>query len=181
MLTPLGLVLTAADSIVVTLLLRAGSAKLVSPRPVAEAIGELRANGRPTPTGLVRLLAVFELATALALGTPWLTTPAHLLVGLLGIVFAGAGAMGVARGSNRPCGCFGTQTAKPLGSGNVLLGLAFLLSAAAQLYVPADATTAAPYTALAAVVLSILWLFVTHRRRARTVLGHIVNRSEVVA
>ena len=54
-------------------------------------------------------------------------------------------------------------------------------SFAAQLYLPVNATAASVYTALVAVVLSTSWLFVTHRRRARTVLGHIVNRSEVAA
>jgi hypothetical protein len=179
-LTPLALVLIGADAIVVTLLLRAGSAKLVSPQQAAAAIGELRAAGQPAPIGFVRLLAAFELTIALALAFPGLRTPAHLLVFLFGVVFAGAGVVGVLRGSNRPCGCFGTQTKKPLGAGNVLLGLAFSLSAAAQLSLPAHAA-ASVYTALVAVVLSTSWLFVTHRRRARTVLGHIVNRSEVAA
>lgn len=180
-LTPLDLILIGADAIVVTLLLRAGSAKLVSPQQAASAIGELRAAGQPASLGFVRLVAAFELTTALALAFPWLRTPAHLLVFLFGVVFAGAGAVGVLRGSNRPCGCFGTQTTKPLGAGNVLLGLAFSLSAAAQLSLPAAATAASVYTALVAVVFSTGWLFVTHRRRARTVLGHIVNRSEVAA
>ncbi|SCF56771.1 hypothetical protein GA0115254_101739 [Streptomyces sp. Ncost-T10-10d] len=47
------------------------------------------------------------------------------------------------RGSDRPCGCFGIADSKPLGTANIVGGLASVAVAVAGLLGPAAAGTAA--------------------------------------
>jgi hypothetical protein len=173
-------VLAAFDAVVITLLLRTGAAKLVSPGQASAAVGELLPARLSVPVAAIRALAVIELTAAIAIAVPWLWFVAQVVAGLLGVAFAVAGALGEWRGSSSPCGCFGSRSSRPLGTGNILLGLAFLASAALHLAMPGSLRyTHSGYAALFAVVLSAGWLLFTHRGQARLVIGNVFNRSEV--
>jgi hypothetical protein len=180
---PVEFLVMGVNAAVIVLLLRAAPPKLVAPSLTAAAVGELRSPRRPPPVSLIRSVAVLELATALAVAIPALRLPAQSTVALLGLLFLGAGTLGMVRGSRRPCGCFGAPSTTPLGIVNVLLGIAFL--AAAWLNVAVrdldGAGTMSTAAALSAVIASAGWLIVANRGRAATVIRNIRARSEASA
>jgi hypothetical protein len=168
---------------VIVLLLRAAPAKLVAPSLTAAALGELRSSRRPPPNNLIRFVAVLELVTALAVAIPVLRLPAQSTVALLGLLFLGAGALGMVRGSRRPCGCFGAAGTTPLGIVNVLFGVAFVAAAWLNVVVRDldSAGTMSGNAALVAVIASAGWLIVANRKQVATVIRNVRSRSEASA
>lgn len=104
----------AADLVVMaaaTVLMSAGSAKLMSPQPIAATLSMLRsavvlrAHSSP-PTVLGRLLGAAEigLAAGVVLARTWAASAA---LALFAFALAGAGAIGVLGKGDIPCACFG--------------------------------------------------------------------------
>jgi hypothetical protein len=168
---------------VMVLLLRAAPAKLVAPSLTAAALGELRPHRRPPPVGLIRFVAVLELATALAVAIPASRLPAQSTVAILGVLFLGAGTLGMVRGGRKPCGCFGATSTSPLGVVNVLFGIAFLAAAWLNIVVRDldDAGTTSTDAALLAIIASAAWLIVANREQAASVIRNVRSRSEASA
>jgi len=173
----------ATHAAVLTLLLRAGAAKLAAPGPAAAALAELRPGRGPVPSGAVRVVAAAELLVALATVVPALRAAAATAVALLGAGFATAGALGSARRSSVPCGCFGTGGSRPLGAAGLWLGLLFVAAGTLQTLLPADATP--PRLTTAAALLTVAasggWLLSDHHAHARRALVAALNRTEATA
>lgn len=177
--------LVCADAVVVALLVRGGAAKLVAPALGAAAAGELRPDRGPVPAAVIRALAVVEIAVAVAMALPSLRGPAHVPLAALGLLFAGAGILGLLRGSTEPCGCFGADSTRPLGASNVLMGAAILADAASALWVHGVGTSrtdsaAAGVAGLGAIVTGG-WLLYSHRKHAYTVVGNLLKQPESAA
>jgi methylamine utilization protein MauE len=177
------LVRCGAQAVVLTLLVRAGGAKLGVPGPAAVALGELRPGRGPVPAGAVRTFAAAELLVALAAAVPALRAAAAAAVTVLGGCFAVAGLLGAARGAGVPCGCFGTRGTRPLGAASVALGLLFAAAGTAGLLLPAPATASGLTTAavLLTVTASAVWLLTDHHAHARRALAAALNRTEATA
>lgn len=174
------LILVFGNSALSALLLRASAEKLVKPAVTAAALGELFPRVRSDLTGLVRLAAVLEAVSAIAVAVPGLRLPAQLPIGLLGAAFLLLGAAGKLRGSSQPCGCLGAGSSRPLGTTNALMGLALLAVVLLNVEVtrPENANDLAVSTALVAVIMSVAWLFWTSRQRIRIVLGNMRKETE---
>ncbi|MDI2131067.1 MauE/DoxX family redox-associated membrane protein [Yinghuangia seranimata] len=171
--------LTLIDALVIAVLVQAGAVKLVSPAAGAAAVAELvpRGRGMPPPTAAVRALAVAELAAGIAAAVPQLRVADRALVIILGLVFAAAGVLGALRGSSEPCGCFGAASSRPLGAGNVLMGLALAAVAGANLaFRGGMSSDEAAATALSGVVVLMVWQFVAVRAEARVVVGELLRQ-----
>ncbi len=173
----------AVHAAVLTLLLRAGAAKLAAPGPAAAALAELRPGRGAVPAGAVRVFAAAELLVALATVVPALRAAAAAAVAALGVCFAAAGALGAARGGSVPCGCFGTGGSRPLGVTSGWFGLLFAAAGAAQLLFPGQATSPTPTTAAAllTVTASAGWLLAGHHAHARRALVAALDRTEATA
>lgn len=173
----------AAHAAVLTLLLRAGAAKLAVPGPAAAALSELRPGHGPVPSGAVRAIAAAELVVASATVVPTLRAAAAAAIAFLGAGFAVVGALGSARRSHVPCGCFGAGGSRPLGAAGIWLGLLFVAAGTAQTLLPADA--AAPHLTTAAVLLTVTvssgWLLSGHHAHVRRALVAALNRTEATA
>jgi hypothetical protein len=124
-------VLSGLVGMIAVLLAAGGVSKALSPAPT---VASFRAVGLPARRGLVRALAVGEVALGLALivvGTAWLAA----LGAAVFMVFTGISARLLALGdAAASCGCFGAQSARPSalhvvidGAAVVVLGLAALL------------------------------------------------------
>ncbi|GAB3953371.1 MauE/DoxX family redox-associated membrane protein [Micromonospora vulcania] len=111
----------------------AGLGKLAAPEASRDAVAALLRFPEPAAQRAVRLLAVAEALTGVALLVPDLRTAGAAVAGVLGLVFAGAGLLGRARGVATPCGCFGQRNSRPLGLRSVLVGLALGVGALAVL------------------------------------------------
>jgi hypothetical protein len=178
-----GWLLATAYATVMTVLIRAGAAKLASPNMAAIAMSEVW-RGRAAPSlGSVRLVSVIELMTTLLVATPAGRRPALVMILALGVGFASAGWLGLERGVRKPCGCFGVASDRPLGIGNVVIGCVLVGFAGLALVVkvPDDGTIFSVATALLAVAGSAGWLLVTVRRQIRNVLRAVAHGDEVTA
>lgn len=168
---------------VLTLLLRAGAAKLVTPGPAAAALGELRYGRRPVPLRAVRLFAAAELLVAFAGVVPALRVMAAAAVAALGCCFAAAGVLGAVRGGSVPCGCFGTGGGRPLGAASGWFGLLFAAAGTSALLLPGTGAQDDPTTAavLLTVTASAGWLLTDHHVDARRALVALLDRTEATA
>lgn len=168
---------------VLTLLVRAGAAKLAVPGAAAAALAELRPGRGPVPAAAVRGFAAAELLVAFGTVVPALRAAAAVAVALLGAAFAAAGALGAARRSRVPCGCFGTGGTRPLGATSLALGLLFAAAGTVQTALPAAAVPPALTTAavLLTVTASAGWLLAGHHAHARRALVAALNRTEATA
>lgn len=167
-------VVILSSSVLASVLLNAGLAKLASPAALAGALDELLPVAIAVPARAVRALAAVEVLVALSLlATP--TRPlASVAAGGLGCLFAAAGLAGWRRGSQQPCGCMGGGgSGRPLGAANVALGLALAAMAAVGLAAGAPAAGAADLTAWGAALTSagsLLLSLWTSRDLARSLL-----------
>ncbi|MEU6779357.1 MauE/DoxX family redox-associated membrane protein [Nonomuraea angiospora] len=94
-----------------TLLLYAGTRKLAEPRDFRLTLAALAVPGKGALAYAVPLL---EIATAMMLAAmPWPVLTAFM-VGVLGLSFAGAGAIALLGGKNIGCACLG-RSSRPLG------------------------------------------------------------------
>ncbi|MFF4878074.1 MauE/DoxX family redox-associated membrane protein [Micromonospora sp. NPDC000668] len=116
-----------------------GLGKLAAPEASRAAVAALLRLPEPRAQRAVRLLAVVETLTGIALIVPSLRTAGAAVAGVLGLLFAGAGLVGRARGLATPCGCFGQRDSRPLGLRSVLVGLALGAGALVVLRGAADA------------------------------------------
>ncbi|MDQ1018611.1 MauE/DoxX family redox-associated membrane protein [Streptomyces afghaniensis] len=177
--------LVCADAVVVALLVRGGAAKIVAPALGAAAAGELRPGRGPVPAAVIRALAVVEIAVAVAMALPSLRGPAHVPMAALGLLFAGAGILGLLRGSTEPCGCFGADSTRPLGAGNVLMGVAVLAAAVSGLWVhgvdPSRTDSASAGVAGLGAIVTGGWLLYSHRKHVHTVVGNLIKQPESAA
>jgi hypothetical protein len=178
--TPTDWALIFGNSALSALLLRAGAEKLVKTKVAATALDELFPRVRSDLTGIVRLAAVLEAIAAIAVATPGLRLPAQPFVGALGLAFLVLGMLGKARGSRQPCGCLGASSARPLGTTNVLMGLALLTVVLLNIEIvrPGNATAVAVSTSFLTVIISVVWLFWTSRQRIRLVIGNVRKETE---
>ncbi|MFJ8544420.1 MauE/DoxX family redox-associated membrane protein [Streptomyces sp. NPDC093586] len=160
---------------VAAVLLRAAAAKIVGPAVAASALQELAGGRLRPPDGVVRLVALLELATLVLLVSPTARPVGYGAVAVLGLSFAALGAAGRLRGSDRPCGCFGVDNDKPLGAANMITGLAFAAVALVGLLATPDAGSAATAATLTSAV-SSGWLLVTHRAAAATAYRSFLRR-----
>ncbi|WP_445528406.1 MauE/DoxX family redox-associated membrane protein [Streptomyces cyslabdanicus] len=175
--------LAAAHAAVIAVLVRAGAAKLAAPAVAAAAVGELKRSHGPVPTAWIRALGVVEMTAAIATVLPVLRLAALMMVLVLGLGFAAAGAGGMARGTGKPCGCFGAESGRPLGPANIAIGAVFTGFTVLALALRGTANDASfgSATALLAVTLSAGWLLVGARQHLRTVLRHATNGGERTA
>ncbi len=119
----------------------AGVAKLARPAAAAEFLGSF---GLPRSTTLVRVGALVELAAAaVVLVRPG---PAAAAIAVLFSVFALATAWQLRRGSDVPCGCFGSSES-PSTRAHLVLNLAGAAVALAAAVVPPPAVSALVSTA----------------------------------
>lgn len=158
--------------------MRAGATKLVKPAATTAALREIAPMQRIPLDTLVRIVAVLEILAAFTYAIPAAQRPGQILVGLLGISFAVMGVAGALRGSSVPCGCFGAESTRPLGTVNILMGVALIAIAGWNLAVQPTADAGVVASALVAVALSSGWLLVTHRRQIVLIAGNVLNRSE---
>jgi hypothetical protein len=174
--------LSGVNAAVATLLLMAGAAKVINPSVTAAALGELRRGDQPVSEQLVRVFGATEMLVAVVLSISGLRVPAASLTGLLGVSFAAAGLLGMVRGTEQPCGCFGAESNRPLGPGNLMLGLAFAGVAVADLLSqqPGDEGRATLMTAALVSILTSAWLIGRNARQAARILKSLAKRSEAV-
>lgn len=176
-------ILATAYAIVMTVLIRAGAAKLAFPTVTTTAISELWPR-RPVPSpGWTRVLGVVEIVTAVLAATPAGRRPALGLILALGVGFAGVGVLGLIRGAREPCGCFGAGSDRPLGMANVAIGCLLLGFAmlALVIRVPNDDGGFAAATALLTVAGSAGWLLVIARRQIHNLLRVVSSGQELTA
>jgi hypothetical protein len=125
--------MTALDIGAAGILIFAGIGKLVAPAALSRAVGDLLVLKDTVSSAWIRFLAAVEITVAIV----FLASPAkqigdvgYALLALVGLTFVTFGALGRARGSVLPCGCFGSQEGKPFGLGNIAIGVGFLIVAA---------------------------------------------------
>jgi hypothetical protein len=157
-------------AIAVTLLV-AGASKLLSPHPLARALGQVYAWAqarRPVVTGLARGIACLEIAAALLVATRWLSPAGYLLAGVVGLGIAGFATSALTRGRAVACGCFGETGGRPVGAVNVLAGLGLVAGSAVLLAiarsVPAPELTDGTLLGLTS-GLALVVVLVRHRSR----------------
>lgn len=152
----------AMNALVATLLINSGAAKLVSPGGLRAAVRELfPVFGAAVTNGLIRAAAILEIVVAAGLLVQPSRLPAAVLLTPLAIAFILLGGAGAIRGSTTACGCFGGNSDRPLGLGNLLIGLALLpvvvLNLAGPAVAPGYTPAALAVTAAGSLLLS-LWL-----------------------
>jgi hypothetical protein len=146
-------------------LLLAGGSKLMSPAPLAAALGKVYrwAGSRPNLTMLiVWVVAVTELSAAFLVLTGWLRPAGFALTGAVGIGIAAFAASALLLRRHVSCGCFGEAGGRPLGAGNVLAGLALVAGA----FVARQASplqSAAVVLLLLASTAALAWVLFKHR------------------
>jgi hypothetical protein len=179
-MTPTDWLLIFGNSALSVLLLRAGAEKLIKTKVATAALDELFPRVRFDLTGVVRLAAVLEIIAVIAVAAPALRLPAQFLFGLLGLAFLMLGILGKARGSSQPCGCLGASSTRPLGTTNMLLGLALLAVVLLNIATarPADASAVAVSTSFVTVIISVAWLFWTNHQRIGSVIGNLRKETE---
>jgi hypothetical protein len=133
-------VLSGVVGMVAVMLAAGGVSKALAPDPT---VASFRAVGLPGRRGLVRTLAVIEVALGLGLivvGTPWLA----VLGAAVFMVFTGISARLLALGDQAAsCGCFGAQSSRPSVLHVVIDALAAaVLAAAAVVGLPGLASDA---------------------------------------
>jgi hypothetical protein len=158
-----GLVFAAAAAAAASLLLNAGLAKLASPGPLRRAVAELLpVVGGRLGGAVVRGFGAAETLVGTGLLIAPVRLPAAVAATGLGACFIALGALGLARGSSVPCGCFAAAGQHPLGWTNIGLGAA--LAATWPVMAQAGPVPAGGYLTAAAVFASIgtvllcLWL-----------------------
>src|SRR5687768_3003858 len=153
-------VLTVANAVLATLLIRAGAGKLVAPGPTGSALAELVPGLARSGQGMVRAIALVEGLAAFSTVVVVLRIPGQILVLALGASFVALGVAGRMRGSRQPCGCFGGDSMRPLGAGNVAAGALLIVVAVVNFWAPppADPTNVAAYTSMCTAVASVGWL-----------------------
>ncbi|MFJ5720944.1 MauE/DoxX family redox-associated membrane protein [Streptomyces sp. NPDC093149] len=167
------------DAIVATVLLRSAAAKAVSPGVASAAVGEALGGRAVISPAFVRAVSAWESIAAVALLTPALRWAASALVAVLGLSFALLGAAGSIRGSKVPCGCFGAESARPLGAVNTAVGAFFIAAAAVHAFGPShiDASVLT-FTVLLVTILSGAWLILSQRRTGWVVVKNFFRRWE---
>jgi hypothetical protein len=156
-------------AIAVTLLV-AGASKLLSPHPLARALGQVYAWARArrsVATGLARGIACLEIAAALLVATRWLGPAGYLLTAVVGLGITGFAISALTRGRAVACGCFGETGGRPVGAVNVLAGLGLVAGSAVLLVprsVPAPEPTEGTLLGLTS-VLALAVVLVRHRSR----------------
>jgi len=168
-------VIVLSSSVLASVLLNAGLAKLVSPAALVGALDELLPAAFAVSARAVRVLAGVEVIVALGLLAAPTRPLASVAAGGLGCLFAVAGLAGWRRGSQAPCGCMGGGggRGRPLGAANVALGLALAAVAAVGLAAGAPAAGAGDLTAWGAALASagsLLLSVWTSRDLARSLL-----------
>ncbi len=104
-----------------TLLVNAALLKLLAPEQLRRALAEL-VSERLRLAGLVPVAGIVEFACGVSLLETHLRVWAAIIVAMVGMCFAVLGIAGKVRRSVAPCGCMGTQSDKPFGLQNVIIG-----------------------------------------------------------
>ena len=167
------LALLAANCVVAATLVQAGLSKLAVPAQLHRALTELGAPVALADPRTIRLYAGIECAAGVALLFSATRLVGAGLVAAVGVTIIGLGWRGATRGSAEPCGCFGSPTGRPLGLGNVAIGVGLVTAGAANLARPAPTGSAALLgAALALLLLCLLvnrawaWPLIRPRRGA---------------
>jgi Methylamine utilisation protein MauE len=157
-----GLMLLIFNAMVAAVLLQAGLFKMATPAPLRRALAELLSSrARWMSDRAVRAGAAAEIMTAVALLVPQSRVPAGVAAGVLGATFVSAGVAGRLRRGSVPCGCLASGGRQPLGRASILLGLAIVAVAAAnilEVVQGADYAAGAPVTAALFTLLTCLWV-----------------------
>jgi hypothetical protein len=123
--------LTVGDVLVAGLLLVTGAAKLVAPAQPILALRELGPRlARLATRRTVRAAASVEAVSVVLLVVPATRLAGAVVVGLLGLAFAGLGVLGARGGGTASCGCLGAARGRPLGPANVVVGATLVLVSA---------------------------------------------------
>lgn len=147
----------AVTAAAAALLINAGATKVAGPDPLRLAVAELfPARGQQVTVTLVRAFGVVETLVAVGL----LITPTRLASAVAGAALGGCflafGALGLARRSTLPCGCFGAASRRPPGWINIALGAAMLIPwTAVAVAGPVPAADHTAYSAAAPLLASI--------------------------
>lgn len=151
-------VLLALNSVVAATLIQTGLSKIAAPSHLRQALAEVGAPEALTTISAVRLYAGIECVAGATLLFAATRPLGGVLVAMAGLVIIGLGALGAARGSVEPCGCFGNPAGRPLGLTNVAIGASLVAAGAASVVLRSPTGPAALLgTALA---LLLLCLFV---------------------
>lgn len=121
----MGVLPVILSALLAATLLTSGAGKMVSPRGLAAALGELTGSRQP-PVVLIRAVAAVEIALAALAAFAQEHPLTFLIAALLGAGFALVGVMGRLWASSLPCGCFGRSGSRSFGGWNVLAGAAVL-------------------------------------------------------
>jgi hypothetical protein len=154
------LVVVAYNSIVASLLINAGLAKLTSPNALLRALQELFPAASITKAWAVRPFAVVELTAGLGLIALATVRAASLIAATLGVCFALLGAGGWLARSKVPCGCIGGYSDKPLGVTNVVVGLFLAFVLPLNTLIRLGPTQISDYSQWALVVTSVSCLLI---------------------
>ncbi|GAA0915214.1 MauE/DoxX family redox-associated membrane protein [Virgisporangium aurantiacum] len=158
-LPPTDALLLTVNCAVAAVLLHAGLSKLAVPVPLHRALVEVRAPAPLATVPAVRGYAVVECLAGVALLFGPTRAAGGAVVVLVGLAVAALGALGAARGSISPCGCFGIRDGRPLGVANVVAG--FGLATAGSVNLAAAARTGAPAVLGATLAMLVLCLYVS--------------------
>lgn len=154
-------------------LLLAGASKLLRPGPLAAALGKVYrwAGSRPVlAAGIARAVAVVELAAAFLVLTGWWRPGGSVLAGVVGLGIAGFAASALLLGRTAVCGCFGETDGKPLGAGNIVVGVALVAGAFLALQ-GSSARTSKEILLLLASTAALARVLFKHRHRLSGLFG----------
>jgi hypothetical protein len=172
--------LICGNAVLATLLIRSGAGKLVTPGPALSALAELFPGLARSGSGMVRVIALVEGLAALSTVIAILRLPGQIVVAALGASFVALGVAGLLSGSQRPCGCFGAGSTRPLGTGNIAAGVLLLAVAALNFWAPSpsEPVNVAAYTSMYTAIASVGWQFWSSRDRIRLMVSALRTRTE---
>ncbi|MFC9622989.1 MauE/DoxX family redox-associated membrane protein [Streptomyces sp. NPDC056930] len=167
------------DAVIATVLLRSAAAKAVAPGVASEAVNEAIGGRSVFSPVFIRAASAVETFTAVALLVPALRWAASAMVAVLGLCFAALGTAGSIRGSKQPCGCFGTDSDRPLGRVNTATGAFFVAAGIAHALGSSHLDTyVLTSTVLLVTILSSGWVIFSQRRTGWVVVKNFFRRWE---
>jgi hypothetical protein len=126
-------------------LLYVAAQKLAAPRPFRETLMQLRV---PVVTTVAALVPLAEVAAAVCLVAAPRSVVSILLVGGLGIAFAGAALVAMRRGERIRCACYGRSGDAHLGPRQLVAVPVWLAVAAVGWFAPAGWSAGVPHVAV---------------------------------
>jgi len=134
-------------------LLYVAAQKLVAPRPFRQTLTQLRV---PAVAAVAALVPLAEIAAAVGLVAAPRSAVSALLVGGLGVAFAGAALEAMRRGERIRCACYGRSGDAALGPRQLVALPVWLAVAAVAWFTPAGFTAGIPHVAVVTLGLALV-------------------------